>query len=82
MRSITFSAMIFFALASAVYAGDEGRRTDIHHSDGTTTTVTTDRAGTQAITPGHGGGQFGGGIPHDTVVKDYTRPDSQVERRQ
>ena len=82
MKRIIVLMTALFAMTGALYAGDEDRRTVIRHSDGSTTTVTTDRAGTQAITPGHGGGQFGRGIPHDTVVKDYTRPGSQVERRQ
>jgi hypothetical protein len=82
MKRITVLMTALFAMTGALYADDEGRRTSIHHSDGSTTTVTTDRAGTQAITPGHGGGQFGRGIPHDTVVKDYTRPGSRIEPRQ
>jgi hypothetical protein len=67
---------------AAAAAGDHpDRRTDIRHTDGTTTTVRTDRSGTLAVTPGHGSGQFGRGIPHEDVVKDYTRSGSTVERR-
>jgi hypothetical protein len=84
MKTFVIAAAVAAALASTAGARADDqpdRRTDIHHSDGTTSTVRTDRAGTQVITPNHGGGQFGRGVPHDEVVKEYTRPDSQVERR-
>jgi hypothetical protein len=76
MKSLIVASLAMLAGMSVAHAD---QTTAIHHSDGTTTTVTTDRQGTQAITPGHGGGQFGQGIPHEEVVKQYTRPDSQIE---
>jgi len=82
---MTKAKMIFPAIA-LIFAmqGDRvlaDQRTDIHHADGTTSTVVTDRYGTQVVTPGHGGGQFGQSIPHEDVVKLYTRPGSDIERR-
>jgi hypothetical protein len=76
---LTVSAALM--AAGTARADQPDRRTDIHHTDGTTTTVTTDRSGTMAVTRGHGSGQFGRAILHDDIVKDYTRPGSQVERR-
>lgn len=81
MKKLLIAGVAAAALATAAVAGEQpDRRTDIRHTDGTTTTVTTDRSGTLAVTPGHGGGQFGRGVPHDDVVKDYTRSGSTVER--
>jgi hypothetical protein len=58
------------------------QRTDIHHTDGSTSTVVTnDRGDTLVVTPGHGGGQFGSSRTHEDVVKQYIRPDDQIERR-
>jgi hypothetical protein len=79
LRKIGLAGAVLTLISGSASAED--RRTDIHHTDGTTSTVTTDRHGTQVVTPGHGGGQFGQGIPHNEVVKQYTRPGSQVERR-
>lgn len=57
------------------------QRTDIHHNDGSTSTViTNDRGDTLVVTPDHGGGQFGSSRSHEDVVKQYTRPDDQIER--
>lgn len=82
MKKLLMAGVAAAALATAAVAGEQpDRRTDIRHTDGTTTTVTTDRSGTLAVTPGHGGGQFGRDVPHDDVVKDYTRSGSTVERR-
>jgi hypothetical protein len=81
-RLFVLAASAALMVAGTARGDQPDRRTDIHDTDGTTTTVTTDRFGTLAVTPGHGSGQFWGrGIPHDDVVKDYTRPGSQVERR-
>ncbi|MGY4509646.1 hypothetical protein [Bradyrhizobium sp. BWC-3-1] len=79
MKRLVLSATAAVALAGVAWADQPDRRTDIHHTDGSTTTVTTDRSGTLAVTPGHGGGQAGRGIPHDDIVKEYTRPGSQVQ---
>jgi hypothetical protein len=75
------AAAVGVAMSLTAAADQPDRRTDIRHPDGSTTTVTTDRSGTLAVTPGHGGSQAGRGVPHDDVVKEYTRPGSQVERR-
>jgi hypothetical protein len=82
MKNLLMAGVAAAALTTAAFADEQpDRRTDIRHTDGSTTTVTTDRSGTLAVTPGHGGGQFGRGVPHDDVVKDYTRTGSTVERR-
>lgn len=82
MKKLLIIGVAVAAVATAAVAGEQSdRRTDIRHTDGTTTTVTTDRSGTLAVTPGHGSGQFGRGVPHDDIVKDYTRSGSKVEGR-
>ncbi len=81
MRATKCLALVSLILLFNPNAPRADERTDIHHSDGTTSTVITDRQGTQVVTPGHGGGQYGQDVPHEEVVKDYTRPGSQIERR-
>lgn len=75
---IILACLALVAVMTTTVRADQ--RTDIHHQDGTTSTVVTDRSGTLVVTPGHGGGQFGRAIPHADVVKEYTRPGSRVER--
>jgi hypothetical protein len=78
MRQLGIAVMIAFCFGVGAVRAEE---TIIHHNDGTSTTVTSDQYGTQALTPGHGGGQFGRAIPHEEVVKQYTRPGDKTERR-
>jgi len=80
-NALVLAAFAALGLVASAVAEPANQRTDIHHTDGTTSTVTTDRHGTLVVTPGHGGGQFGQGVPHEEVVKQYTRPGSQVERK-
>jgi hypothetical protein len=77
-KALVASAILIAAALSGAAFADQ--HTEIHHPDGSTSTVITDRYGTQVVTPGHGGGQFGQSIPHEEVVKQYTRPGSEIER--